>query len=235
MIYNLISASNIIAKVQDSYNIKTSDWIGRSGNWINHCLSDLGVVKELKPLRKEVTLVDFKAELPCDLKQLLAIEINGYRIERSNSVMQHKGEGVETDVTYTVLGNNFIELETDNPELQEIEAIIHYKGIPMEYDKNLGLLLPMIPDLEIVHDAMELYLLIKILGRGYKHPVQSLSNNNEATNPYMAYYNKPYGFRKRARLSISRMDKDAYHRALASTHNLIQVDTHSTLSFNNKK
>lgn len=60
-------------------------------------------------------------------------------------------------------------------------------AIPHEYDSELDIYFPMIPDNEAFINAVVSYCLWNILLRGYKHPALSLTANNEFINPAMAY------------------------------------------------
>ena len=239
MIYRLISASNVIANVQDSFNVNDSDWIGRAANWINHCLSDLGVKSELETLHKTIEAIDYRIELPCDIKSLEAVEINNRRILSSNQIATTRTEDYRqsyNEITYVVQGDNYIQLETENELYRDIDVTIHFKSFPLELFKPFGIYLPYVPDIDIVQDAIATYIMVKILTRGYSHNVLNLNSQNPATNPYIAYYGLPglVGLRKKARLAIKRMDKDAYERASASIRSFNHPDRYSTRDFNNK-
>jgi hypothetical protein len=239
MIYRLISASNVIANVQDSFNINDSDWIGRAANWINHCLSDLGVKSELKVLSKTIKAIDYRIELPCEIKSLEAVEINNIRVVSSNQIANTNIEDNRypyNEITYVVQGDNYIQLETENEVYKDIDVVIHYKSFPLELFKPFGIYLPYVPDIDIVQEAIATYIMIKILTRGYSHNVFNLNSQSPATNPYLAYYGLPgmVGLRKKARLAIKRMDKDAYEQASASIRSLNHPNRYFTKDFNNK-
>jgi len=239
MIYRLISASNVIANVQDTFNVDDSDWIGRASNWLNKGLMDLGVISELVVIHHETTATDYRVELPCSIKSLEAVEIDGKRIYRSNQIRDGKTDvmGMSYDViTYTVQGDNYIQFETDNDYFQDVDVIIHFKSLPVEVFKPWDIYLPLVPDIDVVQDALALYIFIKLLGRGYKHNVFDLNSNNPATNPYLQYHGMTGkdGIRKKARIKIKSMDKDARERVSVSTRSFNHPDRHATKDFNNK-
>lgn len=239
MIYKLISANNVIANVQDTFNIDDSDWIGRGGNWIAKGLTDLGVMSELKVISHKSKASEYLIELPCDIKSLEAIEIDGLRIYRSNQLRDAREDGSHQPydvITYTVLGDGYIQLETVNEYFKEVEVIVHFKSLPIQLFKPWGVYLPLVPDIDVVQDALGLYILIKILGRGYSHNVFSLNSQNPATNPYIQYYGitGKDGIRKKARIKIKSMDKDARERVSVSVRSFNHPDRHFTKDFNNK-
>ena len=239
MIYRLISASNVIANVQDTFNIDDSDWIGRAANWLNKGLSDLGVISELTVIQHMTKATDYRIELPCDLKSLEGVEIKGRRIYRSNQMRNARNDNNAYDydvISYTVQGDNYIQLETDWEHFKDVDTIVHFKSLPVEVFKPFGIYLPLVPNIDTVQDALALYIFIKILNRGYRHQVFSLESNNPATNPYIQYYGVTGkdGVRKKARIKIKSMDKDARERVSVSTRSLNHPDRHQTKDFNNK-
>ncbi len=239
MIYRLISASNVIANVQDTFNIDDSDWIGRASNWISKGLTDLGVISELTVIHHETKATDYRVELPCDIKSLEAIEIDGMRVYRSNQLRDSRNDDLNypyNTISYTVQGDNYIQLETENEYFKDVDVIVHFKSLPIEVFKPYDVYLPLVPDLDTVQDALALYIMIKLLGRGYRHNVFSLDKQSPATNPYIQYYGitGKDGIRKKARLKIKGMDKDARERVSVSTRSFNHPDRHATKDFNNK-
>ncbi len=256
MIYRLIDASNVIANVQDTFNINSADWIGRAGNWINKALTDIGVVTELKVTHLDTNATDYRVELPCDIKSLVAVEVNGMRVYRTQPVTQMEKVADSTDtytdseyapetgrsynttvLSYSVQGDNYIQFETNSEYYKEIAVTLHYKSLPTSIFKPYNMMLPMIPDIDIAQDAIANYIMIKILGRGYNHPVYSLNNNHPATNPYLAYYGVTGkgGLKQRARIKVKSMDADARERVSASVRSFNHPNRHNTTEFDNRK
>lgn len=60
-------------------------------------------------------------------------------------------------------------------------------SIPYEYDEELDILFPLIPDDEYLKNAIIQYCLANMLRRGYKHSVLNLQANNRYVNPAQAY------------------------------------------------
>jgi len=239
MVYRLTSGSRVIAAVQDTYNVDESDWLQRAANWINVCLSDLGVISEYKVKTETITADEYLVELPCEIKSLEAIEIDGLRVYRSNQLRDERNDENHIpyeEISYTVQGDNYIQLESSNEYYKDVEVTVHFKSFPTEVFKPYNILIPLVPDNEIVIEAIAAYIMIKILGRGYKSNVFTLNSNNIAINPYLQYYGitGKDGLRKKARLKIKGMDKDARERVSVSTRSFNHPDRHFTKDFNNK-
>jgi len=207
MIYRQINSSIVITSVIERFNITDSDWIPRSNSIINKCLSDLKITKYLEKQSIDLPVTEYKFELPCDLKSVKCVSIDGERIEKSTSLVGINESGI---LTYELLNNNFGILLTDDSRYKECTITLEYKGFTMELDTDYNLYFPIIPDNQDVIEAMSFYILINILQRGYKHSVYSLESNSPVTNPHYIYYgvNNKSGLRKKARLSIGANDVD---------------------------
>lgn len=73
------------------------------------------------------------------------------------------------------------------PNLDSGIAKIYYLAIPVIYDGNLNMNFPLIYNDEILKEAIKLFILKRMLNRGYVHPIQNLSTNNPYTNPALRY------------------------------------------------
>ena len=74
----------------------------------------------------------------------------------------------------------------------------------MELDSTLNIYFPLVPENEYVLDAIDWYILKRIIERGHKVPGYSLEARSEFTNPAIAWEQK----RKLARNKITVMDED---------------------------
>ena len=62
-----------------------------------------------------------------------------------------------------------------------------YAALPMDYDEVNQMWFPLIPDNEDVRKAVGAYVMMRLLMRGYIHPILNLRDNNPFTNPGIAY------------------------------------------------
>jgi hypothetical protein len=60
---------------------------------------------------------------------------------------------------------------------------IYYRRLPVEYSEDYKIWFPKIPDKEEVLECIDWYVLTKILSRGYKHEVYSLTSAQQMLNP----------------------------------------------------
>lgn len=203
--YKFISSKVCVARIMNDVSTDQTDWIARSPEWINQCLGQIGIYANLENAREEVTVEEYKAELPCDIKLLRAIEYEKYRLPAIGRYINSKfPEDIENQ-THPV---HSYELNLDGyivTTFEEGDIIIHYKRLPLDYDVEMGIYFPKIPDVEKIIDTICDYIKMKMLQRNIPIPGMSLRENNEFTNPGISYKNKIKG----ARNSVNAMDADA--------------------------
>ena len=76
MTYNNITGEVCVARVIDKFNIKTSDWIARSNEWIARCMNELHIYRSFEPCYDTLDVSNYRFKLPCDLKILDAVVKN---------------------------------------------------------------------------------------------------------------------------------------------------------------
>lgn len=209
MIYNTVDSREIIARIENDFNIDYAGWIGRAPQWIADCLGDIEIFAELQPVQHCYQVVDYKLKLPCNLDVLEAVKYNGERLDRV-SVINHKNTCDLAEVD-SYINNIFSShsYEIDNNgwlifDFEEGEVTLYYRAYPFKYDQVTKIYFPLVPDNQKLKMAIELYVIKMILSRGHKHPVFDLDSKNEATNPFYLYKTA----RSEARNSVGRLDKD---------------------------
>lgn len=60
---------------------------------------------------------------------------------------------------------------------------IYYYKLPLEYNEEFGVRMPLIAENEEVITYITCYVIVKMMQRGYKHPIYDFNANNEFTNP----------------------------------------------------
>ena len=81
---------------------------------------------------------------------------------------------------------------------------MYYKKLPVELDTTTSLYFPLIPDDQNLIEALEWYILKRLLERGHKVREFSLTANSEYLNPGIAWDK----YKLRARNSVLGMDLD---------------------------
>lgn len=218
MNYKNINSKVVLGYIDNDYSIDSTDWINRSPLWIHSCMADLGCFPMLKQIYSEnVTVANYMAKIPCDLKLLDAVIYNNYRLPlMGKSVGRHTALVPYTDhpeQAYELRGDSYIITTFEDGTVNFV-----YRAIPVEQDPDSGVWFPLIPDKYEVIEAMQHFILMKIIQKGYSVEGFSLKDNNPATNPYLAYYGNErigiVGSQKKARNAMVNMDPD--HRKLMS-------------------
>ena len=230
MSYRIVNSKVCLATVYDRYNIDYSDWEGRAPEWIESALSDMKLYRgyENTTLTREV--VDFKAELPCDIKLLDYIvkdetedgdETHIKEIRLTRAFFNSKKHIPHN--TYRVLGNNWASFPFESGYVT-----FYYKRTPVEIDDKTKLEFPLIPDVQSLIEAIACYILIMILQRGHISQTFSLDSKNPYTNPHTLYYGSPNssmgripGLRLKAKNDCSILDRDTQNQISTINRTLI--------------
>lgn len=229
MYYKYIRGNEVIARVMNDFTIDNSQWIYSAPLWMMDGLSKLSIPTIWQYAYYPITVSAYKFQLPCDLKLLIAIEYDSMRLRRRGTLLNMSAEGLESkgfasDNSYELLGDGWI-----GTSFEEGDIVVHYRRPLCDYDKERDILIPKIPDNPFAIEALEWYLLLSILRKGFKHPVFDLNSKVPYTNPATMWET----MQKRARNSLSSFDADERHEIsiLARTF-ILDVNAHSGIFFN---
>lgn len=210
------SIGKLIAKLDNDFGIDNSDWIPRLSEWAIAAMADLGIYenKEMKivPIPVEERIVPF----PCDLSKFIGLfSSKGCLITRYNPISHAHQSNYATHVDISHIKRTVIYDEEGNviQRRMDTEAIplcntacdyIHYipisgRAVELTRDDHKVWLMYMtamrdengdvlVPDNEVLLEAIAWYCFWKILGRGTKHIVYSLTGKNDL-NPFWLYRN----------------------------------------------
>lgn len=214
MVYKLVNSQRVIGRIMENYVIDYSDFISRVPNWIFSAMRLINAMPGYIDLTVPGMVEDHKCMIPSHTKKLQGVSYQGFRLPRLERVneavtddmpkLKHKehkyqlGKG-GIDDKGNAIGDGYI-ITT----FLEGDIKFYIKAFPLVKDEETQLWFPLIPDKEEVYDALEQYVLRRILGRGHKVGDLSLKENNEFLNPGLAWEKH----RKKARNAISRMDTD---------------------------
>ena len=119
MIYNLVQADEVVARLDNDFNINQGDYISRIPQWIYQCLRDLRIHLGIVSKAYVADIENYSCELPTDIENLIGIEYNGCRLDRRaggqykfiNSSSTTKTI-ISTNVGVTLTGSN-VEVSDD--------------------------------------------------------------------------------------------------------------------------
>lgn len=122
MIYRLVEADEVVARLDNDFNVVTGDYISRIPQWIYQCLSDLNIYLSLVPTAYIADVENYYANTPTNLHTLIGVEYKGCRLDR-RATSQFRGTGItsttpDTAIVKTNVGTT-ITGEVSNIEVDE--------------------------------------------------------------------------------------------------------------------
>ena len=207
-----ISIQRLVGKVDNDFNIPESDWIPRVAAWTIDALSQLKVLP-MEKKRRELEVSERIALFPCEIttSELKVYDKYGNEIANGESNKccnlkctisstggQYQTIGVTNPnakdyVTSTILDNvqiipegHMFYLQGNNIELNfdTDKIIVESLEVATYHDDYYDCEVPYIYDNGTLLEALAWFILFKYLSRGSKHPVYSLTSNNQYTNPF---------------------------------------------------
>ena len=206
---NQLTLQRLIGKIDNDFNISESDWIPRVAAWTIDALSQMKVLP-MERKRRKLEVSNRIAQFPCTInaEEIRVFDSNGIEIPAFDrekdckcptSTIPSTGEqigvtnpnarnGWETVQVADVVnanGRNFV-LDCNNIELNfdtdEIE--VETFEVATYHDDYYDCECPYIYDDGLLLEALAWYCMFKYLSRGSKHPVYSLTSDNQYTNPF---------------------------------------------------
>lgn len=213
MNYTFKSSRSVIYKVFDQFNIEGSEWESRAPEWMTDALLEMYTPKVLRELTEPVTTIDYRFQLPCNLKLFMALSYKGKRLLRATKYNSIRKEDVKSINEYTITDEGWVYVDgVENDEL-----FITYKAFPYVFDTELNRMMPLIPDTAAVEIALMWYCIRQLLYRGYKHPILTFASNSPDINPALAWEKH----KRSAVISIGSLDADAWYRVSLRHNSLL--------------
>lgn len=228
MILQWINPSEVVSSVFDEYNIKSTDFIQRTPNWIDKVLQELNINKNYKPHIIKGAFSSYRFYIGDYVKKIDEVYINDHLAKYNNefiventtlesnrelyitgdqdsniaySLIDGKPTIVEqkqANVYYYYIENQFLHT---NIECGNIKMYAHSRLCVL--DDVTGLYFPLIPDEVHTKNAIQCFILKTIIMRGYVHPLLNLRENNPFVNPAIKYKTEL----DLARVAINSMNK----------------------------
>lgn len=167
MTYKTTSINVVLAKIFRDFNPSHSGWIPDAIEWISEAVGIMKTCESYKEIPKIVEIIDYRGKIPCDLEQMLGIEYNGMRLQRSGGI-NHKS------APCSCLDNLVCSVEESyslNPNYIQTTfktgcITVYYYGLEVDCDG-----FPYIVDDPLYTNAVTWYVIMKMCLRGFKHPV----------------------------------------------------------------
>lgn len=191
MIYNWASAKSVIATVDRNYKPGISGWINDAMEWIGEVIEIAGVAVGMQEVVSCREVENYRTKLPCDMEQLTTIVFKSCQLPRTGQtnfastevigsqpiteqdiVTQNEGSDSDrdtkqtrplTDGDYYTISGPYIKTSFPTGTIY-----IHYKQLICDDDG-----FPMVPDIAEMRLAMADYIVFRLRGRGFRHPIFS--------------------------------------------------------------
>lgn len=187
MIYRDISSRVLVARLGLNYTITgTDDWIPLVPSWIKKAMSIIKMPLAYKLQEPyDMPIVNRLGQLPCNLELVKYILKDNKALKYIADGMTVIPENVDSvsDIyyyEYTRSGHIMCNFRSGTVQ-------VYYTALDVEYDNKTGLQFPYIPYNELLLEALEQYVLLRILQKGGAVMGFNLKENNEFTNPGLAW------------------------------------------------
>lgn len=207
MVTTYISGKELIGRIDNELSIDTTDWIAKAPLWIADCLAELDILPSLEPVKVNVTITNYQCIVPINLKLLDRVVVNNIPLKPHVAANVHTAEdaaAINHATRYSIRSDNTT-LNTIMEFGVETGTATFYYHIPaVEPIDDYKIVMPKVPNDIFVINAVKWFIMVKLLQRGYVHPIFNLKENNPFTNPGIAWNNAKF----EARNSVSTMDQN---------------------------
>ena len=223
---NLISSSVVIHRIIEDYDVHSMDFITRIPTWICEALADLNIQQHYINIGETIDFDDYRCELPKGCKNIRLVTIGGKRADFTTNPapFEHdSGNYIPLAVSFPIGWNltenvvfDFIRATRESLYTYSINgSYLHLNGaglvvksarfppiVTKRINKNINV--PLIPNNDVLIDALKNFVMMRILQRNYRHPIMNLKESNLYTNPALAYDNAKI----KVRNACNRLTKD---------------------------
>lgn len=167
MVYKTCSVNRVIAKILRDFQPSHTGWVSDAIEWIGEAVDTMKTGGTYGEKKKEVEIIDYRGKLPCDVEVLLGVSYQGQRLPRSGG-LNHKNlkDSCVATLPECLSDNYTLNPNYINTSFQEGCITLYYLGIDTDCDGY-----PMVVDDSIYHEALVWYVLMKMIGRGFKHQI----------------------------------------------------------------
>jgi hypothetical protein len=186
----MVSYKRIIAKLFREFKIFNAELIPDTIEWVAEAAEAIGYFGQTKTITgKEITIVDHKGELPCDIIKLNGVTIDGYYVPYGTGKFNYSEKAIDATIPSATLKESFkIEPGYILTKTKDTTLYLDYEAYHRDEDG-----LPMIPDIYQYKDAITKYILMKLIMLGYKHPVLDYRTaKDEWESASLTAHNKGY-------------------------------------------
>jgi hypothetical protein len=206
MITKYISGNELIGRIDHDLSFDNSDWITKAPLWIADCLALMDVIPALQAVYVDVEIVDYQCNVPLSLKILDRVVVNDIPLIPHQAFNAKFNSSTELINHATRYSTRIDEASLNTIMIFGVEtgtARFYYHIPAVEAIDEYHVIMPKVIDDIFVFETVKYFILMRMLQRGYKHPVYDLTSNNPFTNAGLLW--KEY--QDKARNSVSTLDQ----------------------------
>lgn len=168
MVYKTCSVQKVLAQIYRDFKPSHSGWAEDAIEWIADAIEIMKCNQSYAEQSVELKVVDYRAKLPCEVESVLGIVYENSRLTR-NGGLNHKFPDKNSCLS-SMLPNvtNSYSLNPNYIHTSFAEGciLVYYQGYELDCDGY-----PFVIDDAVYRDALKWYVLMIMLGRGFKHQV----------------------------------------------------------------
>lgn len=96
MIYSWVTFDDVIAIIENTYHVKSSDYVYRLPQWINEALSELKVRLPFQPAFEAITVANSRFLLPRSIKNIALVVHKGIIVDRLNNNVHVENQSIQS-------------------------------------------------------------------------------------------------------------------------------------------
>ncbi len=162
------SCKSLLSDLDDDFQIPTNDWFYKAINWIDRGLGIMSLHETRHPCTKNITIEGNKGLLPCSVNSIMFFSRCGYYYRIKSDFTLESQCGCPDELTYNqeetysvIVNESYVQTKFETGDIN-----VHFYGTPVD-DEGY----PMIIDDPEVTEALNWFIIYKLMTSGYKHPV----------------------------------------------------------------
>lgn len=207
--FNLVSSKQVIGEMYKDYNISQDDWVSSAQRHIARALGIMQIKSTYVRGYQLNTVVNNSVPLPCDNKMVLGVILPEERFQKLTITNSNSLGKNFTDIPLHPIYKGAFDHNYLITNFTDKKVIFVYYTYPFDKDNNL-----MVPDVDLVLEALPYFIIHKMSLSGYAHPVVS---RKEAYDMWQNLY-------PQARNQANRMTPNEADRFVKMWNNPLFVD-----------
>lgn len=165
MVYKTCPIERIMAQVYRDFKPSNSGWVEDAVEWIADAVEIIGSYQSYSEQSIELKSSDYRIKIPCQAEMILGVSYKGHKLMRNGGLM-HKFYPKNSCLASMPTSNYTYSLNPNylHTPFKEDCFIVYYLGYELDCNGY-----PYIIDEAIYRKAITWYVIMMMLGRGFKH------------------------------------------------------------------